>query len=100
MVSFWALVAQFIKCVKMTIYLFGRHQNMTLRNGMSVTNDKYIFMIEMFFISAWLAKLTNSEFCIYTNIYICRVSTKSNFHVYDQVHEKNASRQKKKPLKK
>ena len=70
MVSFWALVIQFIKCVKMTIYLFGRHQNMTLRNGMSVKNDKYIFMIEIFFISAWLAQLTNSEFCVYTNIYI------------------------------
>ena len=69
MVSFWASVTQFIKCVKMAIYLFGRHTNMTLRNVMSVINDKYIFMIEMFFISAWLAKLTNSEFCIFV-IYI------------------------------
>ena len=71
MVSFWALATQFIKCVKMTIYLFGRHKNMTLRNVMSVTNDKYIFMIEMFFISAWLAKLTIAiyVFVIWSNVW-------------------------------
>ena len=45
---------------------------MTLRNVMPVTNDKYIFMIEMFFISAWLAKLTIA-------IYV--------FVIYDQMPE-------------